>query len=251
MTLDAIDQAFIARWQSRQPAVPPPSTEHLVPALDAEGLLSPLPQGETGRRPCEGAGTSPTNAGHPHPCPFPEGGGDVATSPPKRLAVDDLGDPDLVARLLATSGPQWSALADELESARRAGQRTIGIAGGERAEGRTTLVACLARTLHERGVDVVVLAAHTSRTGPCGGPADGGRPHDKRIVLVDAGMWFPPGPIRRQRLLLASRGCDAAILVRRADREPAPAWAAALAAVGVTVLGEVVTFAATKLGDAA
>ncbi|MFM7137904.1 MAG: hypothetical protein ACKO1M_12685, partial [Planctomycetota bacterium] len=74
---------------------------------------------------------------------------------------------------------------------------------------------------------------------------------DKRIVLVDAGIWFPPGPIRRQRLLMASLGCDAAILTRRADREPAPAWAAALAAVGVTVLGEVITFATARQEDAA
>jgi hypothetical protein len=50
---------------------------------------------------------------------------------------------------------------------------------------------------------------------------------------------------------MASLGCDAAILVRRADREPAPARAAALAAVGVTVLGEVVTFAPATTGDAA
>jgi hypothetical protein len=50
---------------------------------------------------------------------------------------------------------------------------------------------------------------------------------------------------------MASLGCDAAILVRRADREPAPAWTAALAAVGVTVLGEVLTFAGTPTGDAA
>jgi hypothetical protein len=204
MTLDAIDRAFVARWQARQPPLPAP------PATRNEERLK-------------------------------------ESSP----AADDLGDPDLVARLLAAEARQWSVLAAEVETARLAGHRTIGVAGGERAEGRTTLVACLANTLRDRGRDVMILAANTARTGCSRDPVDGGRPHDKRIVVVDAGIWFPPGPIRRQRLLIASLGCDAAILVRRADREPAPAWAAALAAVGVTVLGEVVTFATATTGDAA
>ena len=204
MTLDAIDRAFVARWQSRQPAVP----------------ASPAPRNEERLK-------------------------------ESSLAADNLGDPELVTRLLAAGGRQWSILADEIEAARLAGQRVIGVAGGERAEGRTTLVACLAHTLRDRGRDVVVLAATTARTACSRDPVDGGRPHDKRIVVVDAGIWFPPGPIRRQRLLMASLGCDAAILVRRADREPAPARAAALAAVGVTVLGEVVTFAPATTGDAA
>jgi hypothetical protein len=105
-------------------------------------------------------------------------------------------------------------------------------------------VACLARVLRDRGRDVVALGSMTALATDDGSPADGGRSHDKRIVLVDAGIWFPAGPIRRHRLLVASLGCDAAILVRRADRDPAPAQATALAAVGVTTLGEVVTFAA-------
>ena len=202
MTLDAIDRAFVARWQSRGPAVAAPPTT--APAL------------------------------------------------PNGLAADHLGepdhlvpasDPDLVPRLLVAGGRQWAILATEVEAARLAGHRAIAVTGGARAEGRTTLVACLARTLRDRGGDVVVVAGGMAALGPRGAPADGGRRHDKRIVLVDAGIWFPPGPIRRPRLLMASLGCDAAILVRRADREPAPAWATALAAVGVTVLGEVVTFA--------
>jgi hypothetical protein len=73
---------------------------------------------------------------------------------------------------------------------------------------------------------------------------DGGHGNDRRIVLIDAGVWFPPGPIRRQKLVQESVGCDAAILVRRADREPVAARATALAALGMSVLGEVVTFAA-------
>ncbi len=213
MTLDAIDQAFIARWKSREPAAPagPP------PAADPAATLAPPP-------------TQPEADPLRH-------------SDAPRPLDDDLGDPELVARLLVAGGRQWSILADEVEAARLAGHRAIGIAGGERGEGRTTLVACLARTLRDRSRDVVVLAGCIGTAGARGLPTDGGRLHDKRIVLVDAGIWFPPGPIRRPRLMMASLGCDAAILVRRADREPAPGWAVALAAVGVTVLGEVVTFA--------
>ena len=212
MSLDAIDRAFIARWQSRGPAAPPSQ-----PPVQ-EPVVSP-PSANLG---AEAVTEERSTTALPHSGP---------------------GDPDLVARLLVAGGPQWSALADEVEAARLAGHRAIGIAGGEQAEGRTTLVACLARTLRDRGRDVVVLAGGMAVGGTRGVPTDGGRLHDKRIVLVDAGIWFPPGPIRRQRLMMASLGCDAAILVRRADREPAPAWATALAAVGVTVLGEVVTFA--------
>lgn len=213
MTLDAIDRAFIARWQSRGPAAPSSRPQAAQPA--ATLAPPPVPPEEVAEQRLEAP---------PPPC-------------------DDLGDPDLVARLLVAGGRQWTALADEVEAARLAGHRAIGIAGGERSEGRTTLVACLARTLRDRNRDVVVLASGMAAAGSRGLPADGGRLHDKRIVLVDAGIWFPPGPIRRPRLMMASLGCDAAILVRRADREPALAWAAALAAVGVTVLGEVVTFA--------
>ena len=92
-------------------------------------------------------------------------------------------------------------------------------------------------------VAALVTRATTDLAAGDAGPADGGRLHDKRIVLVDAGVWFPPGPIRRHRVLVASLGCDAAILVRRADRQPSPARETVLAAVGVTPLGEVLTFA--------
>lgn len=220
MSRDAIDRAFIARWQSRGPAAPPsqPPVEQPVASPPAP-ILGP-----------EATPEEQSNAA---------------------LPVSDPGDQDLVARLLVAGSHQWSALANEVEAARLAGHRTIGVAGGERAEGRTTLVACLARTLRDRSRDVVVLASGLAVAGPRGVPADGGRLHDKRIVLVDAGIWFPPGPIRRQRLMMTSLGCDAAILVRRADRAPAPAWAAALSAVGVAVLGEVVTFASRPQEDAA
>jgi hypothetical protein len=100
-------------------------------------------------------------------------------------------------------------------------------------------VAGLVRILRGRGRDVVEI-------GPEGIGGAIEPTHDKRIVLVDAGIWFPPGPIRRQRLAVASLGCEAAILVRRADRQPAPAREAVLESLGIEVLGEVVSFAAAS-----
>jgi len=148
----------------------------------------------------------------------------------------------LVARLLEAAAEQWNKLADELAAVRLAGHRVIAVTGGERGEGRTTLVTCLAAVLRGRGREVTVCGAH--ELAAC--PEDvfgGGLLHDGRIIMIDAGIWFPPGPIRRERLLVASLGCDAAILVRRADRAAASAWGVALAAVGVEPLGEVITFA--------
>jgi len=184
MTLDALDQAFVARWESR-------------PSL---------------------------------PCPPPAAS--TLAEPPAAA--------ELIPRLLAAAPEQWAALADEIEAARLTGRRVIAIAGGERGEGRSTLVECVGRVLRQRGREVEI------RHGLATPPAANERPpagHDRRIVLVDAGSWFPAGPIRRQRLVVATLGCDAAILVRRADRDPAPMRAAALAALGIDVLGEVVTFA--------
>jgi len=156
----------------------------------------------------------------------------------------DLGPEDGIgARLLAAAWREWNDLAAVVEAARHRGRRVIGIAGSEPAEGRTQLVECLATALRARGREVV-----------CAAPADlsaaseeipgGGSPHDKRIVLVDAGVWFPPGPIRRARLAVVSLGCDAVILVRRADGRGGPAREAALEALGIEVLGEVLTFTA-------
>ena len=64
----------------------------------------------------------------------------------------------------------------------------------------------------------------------------------KRILLVDGGVWFPPGRIHRQRLLVASSGCDAAILVVRSGHAPPAAWSTSLEAIGVEPLGEVISF---------
>lgn len=209
MTLDPFDQAFVDRWRAQlqpEPARPPAPAPESV--VHAEPVCQPL--------------ADASRPSHPHPILDP-----------------------LALLLLDMAPAQWQALADEIEAARLAGHRVIAITGGESGEGRTTLVTCLATVLRNRGRDVTVCDA-TDLTTCADGVLGGGRLHDKRIVLVDAGVWFPPGPVRRSRLVVASLGCDAAILVRRADREAAPAWAAALAAVGVEPLGEVVTFAPSQ-----
>lgn len=143
---------------------------------------------------------------------------------------------DVLERLLATAWDDWCAVADEVELARRRGRRVIAIAACERGAGCTTLAAGLAHVLRTRGHDASCEAVDTAgQDAPT---------HDRRIVVVDAGVWFPPGRIQRRRLLLASVGCDAAILVRREDRPAPPGWSVSLAAIGVEPLGEVISFAA-------
>lgn len=207
MTLDTLDAAFLHRWQ----ALPPRPSQPTEPIDAAPPGALPTPP--------------PAPVSQPEP-----------PSPPRTDRASDCPDDasPLVERLLAEAAPQWQAIADRVEAARGRGRRVIAIAGSERGEGRTTIVAALARVLQSRGRDVVVAEPGATAAGP---------PHDKRIVLVDAGVWFPPGPIRRARLLVASYGCEAVILVRRADRAAATAIDAALEAIGIELLGEVVTFA--------
>jgi len=207
MTLDTLDAAFLHRWQ----ALPPRPSQPPEPTAAAPPCAAPTPP--------------PVPAAQAEPA-----------FPPRDDRKSDFPDDasPLVERLLTEAAPQWQAIADRVEAARGRGRRVIAVAGSERGEGRTTIVAALARVLRARGRDVVVSEP---------GPVAAGPPHDKRIVLVDAGVWFPPGPIRRARLLVASYGCEAAILVRRADRAATAAIAAALEAIGIEPLGEVVTFA--------
>lgn len=144
----------------------------------------------------------------------------------------------VVAALLATCPEQWARLADRVEAAWAAGERIIAVAGRARGDGVSTVVHGLAHVLRERGA-LMTCREHRAagdRTGA--DSADDGRP-----VLVDGGAWFPSGPVHRGRLARAAFGCQAAILVRRASGRPSPAHAAALATLGVRVLGEVVTFA--------
>jgi hypothetical protein len=212
MTLDTLDAAFLRRWQVVPPlpaavsditAAAPPS----VAAPPAAAFAAPVEP------------STPTRSDRP---PVAE----TAAAP-------------LLDRLLAAAEPQWQAIADRVEAARGRGRRVIAVAGHDRHEGRTTIVAAVAGVLRGRGRDVVVVE-------PGAAAVAAGPTHDKRIILVDAGVWFPPGPIRRARLLVASYGCEAALVVRRADRPAVAAIEAALEAIGVEPLGEVVTFVTAK-----
>lgn len=206
MTLDTLDAAFVRRWQALPTgSSPPPSPAPPLVNLD--------------------------------PVPYRAASVVPLAPPPSVCPQDSMPDAaPLVDRLLVEAASQWQIIADRVEAARVRGRRVIAVAGCERGEGRTTIVAALDRVLRSRGREVVV-------GDPAHPAAHAGPPHDKRIVLADAGVWFPSGPIRRSRLLVASYGCEAVLLVRRADRPAAPAIEGALAAIGIELLGEVVTFA--------
>ena len=157
--------------------------------------------------------------------------------PPPVVLADSLPE-TLVDRLLRAVPGAWANLAERVEDARRSGAVVIAITGARRGEGRTTVVQCLSRALAQRGLRVEchdrapVETDHSTAL------------HDEGIVLVDAGVWFPSGPLRRAWLERQSLGCHAAIVVRRADQPECAARGVALAAVGLRVLGEIITMAA-------
>ena len=156
----------------------------------------------------------------------------AAATHPQPITDDGMGT--LVDRLLRVVPHAWSHLAKRVEDAHRDGAEVIAITGARRGEGRTTLVGCLARALMARGRRVEChdrVPLELASTGRDGGT----------IVLVDAGVWFPGGPLRRAWLERQSLGCHAVILVRRADQPACPARGVALEAVGLKVLGEVLT----------
>jgi len=166
----------------------------------------------------------------------------VSTAAPTPVSIQpqpiiDNGIGTLIDRLLRVVPDAWTRLAKRVEDARRDGAEVIAITGARRGEGRTTLVECLARTLVARGRRV---GCH-DRVPLDIAPADSDAGH---IILVDAGIWFPSGPIRRAWLQRQSLGCHAVILVRRGDEPACDARGAALEAVGLKVLGEVLTMVA-------
>lgn len=168
---------------------------------------------------------------------------DIAVATPLPSVADGSQPPPpvedpVVALLLATCAEQWVRLADRVEAAWTAGERIVAVAGRARGDGVSTVVRGLAHVLQERGVPMTCREHRAAGERAWTDSANDGRP-----VLVDGGVWFPSGPVHRGRLARAAFGCQAAILVRRASRVPSPAHAAALAALGVRVLGEVVTFA--------
>ena len=164
----------------------------------------------------------------------------MPTTTPGTAAADQPAADDFVGRLMAAARTEWEALADEAVAARGRGRRAIAIVACERAAGCSTLCTGLVRVLRDRGRDAVGCAAVAIPST--------GTPHDKRIVIVDGGVWFPPGRINRQRLLVVSSGCDAAILVVRSGSRPPACWSTCLEAIGVEPLGEVVSFVPTSAG---
>ena len=147
-------------------------------------------------------------------------------------------DDSVVARLLESVPSEWDSLAEAIESAAFAGRRVVALTGGQRGEGRSTVTVGVAEVLRRRGRSVAIHAQ-----APLLLPIDEAEEaRAAEIVLVDAGPWFTTGPVRRRTIERAALGCDAAVLVRRADRPPCPAWTDALAAIGLTVIGEAVTF---------
>jgi hypothetical protein len=141
----------------------------------------------------------------------------------------------LVERLLEAAPAEWDRVALRIEQARRAGSEVIAVTGARRGEGRTTVVACLARLLADRGWKVECCREVPFSLSPAAGD------DERRIVLVDPGVWFSAGPIRRAWLMRQSLGCPAVLLVRSADQPECPARGVALESLGMTVLGEVVT----------
>jgi|LakMenEpi03Aug12_release.lakeMendotaPanAssembly.Ray.scaffolds.fasta_scaffold204974_2 hypothetical protein len=249
--LDAIDSAFLSRWQDHAGGglVPNGAAARLAePDVAVHGVPASTPDDAT--PPAMRAATDDIDAADIVPLPPPAAAGpgrerSARMMPPTPLADASLADAPLVDRLLRAAWDDWHALAACVEDARLAGRRVIAVAGSRPGEGRTTLVACLAAALRARGRDVVCAQPHD-----CAEAAGAGsRLHDRRIVLLDAGVWFPPGPLHRQRLMVSSLGVDAAILVRRADAPGGTARRAALESLGIEVLGEVLTF--TPTGEAA
>lgn len=206
-TLDAVDRAFL--WHAeRARRQPPRPMQQVSPAAAFPVSNATAPQS---------AAVAAVPAAVIQPAPMI----DHATG-------------TLVDRLLRVVPQAWAHLAQRVEDAHRDGAEVIAITGARRGEGRSTLVECLARVLAAGGRRVECHDRAPLELKPAG--RDGGS-----IVLVDAGVWFPGGPLRRAWLERQSLGCHAAILVRRADQPACEARGAALEAVGLKVLGEVLT----------
>lgn len=131
---------------------------------------------------------------------------------------------------------EWRQLADCVEQALTRGSRVVAVVGRRRGEGRTTLVHGIARTLESRCWRVACVQQPPLEEPHSDAVAD--------VILVDAGVWFPPGPVRRNRIANMACGCDAVLLVRRADQSPCIVHEEVLESLGLKVLGEAVTFAA-------
>ena len=230
-TLDAVDRAFVWRADKARRGLPASVEPEALPVASwpidspqAESNWDHFQDGEAAPAAIETALPSAT---------FSRGMAEASSEP---VFASD-GD-TLVDRLLRAVPQAWANLAQRVEDAHRDGAGVIAITGARRGEGRTTVVECLARALVSRGRRVTCHASVTpERSLPAIWPGDS----EDCIVLIDAGVWFPGGPLRRAWLARQSVGCHAAILVRRADQPQCAARGAALEAVGLKVLGEVLT----------
>jgi len=223
MTPNLLDEAFLRAASGRQAAgeVAPPARGSLESAAAATVSEPRPPAGSRG-------GAVPSASA-----------GQAADEPD-----GPLGD------LLERFPEQWSAVVTVVEAAARSGHRTIAVAGHRPAEGRTTLVRGLALLLTRRDWQVSVYATATAWWQELVGDAATWQWREPRavadprdLVLVDAGIWFPPGPLRRQQLLLTMFGYDAVLLVRQGNQPASPGRDRLIEQAGLAPLGEVVSFA--------
>lgn len=145
----------------------------------------------------------------------------------------------VVRRLLAAASEAWDALADAAAGSARNGRPVIAVTGSAPGEGRSTVATGLLTTLRGRGISAVVV----SKAPILMRAAEASAARGASIVIVDAGPWFTPGPVRRAAVERSALGCDAAIFVRRESAPPSPARIACLSDIGLAVLGEVISFA--------
>ena len=163
---------------------------------------------------------------------------------------------DVLAMLLTAVQDQWETLANRVVDARNKGHRIIAIAGHHAQEGRTTVVRGIAAVLRSHGWQVRCLrssqelwrelTANSGRWQQQDVPGCGESHANEDLTLVDSGVWFSPGPFRKQDIASRVFGCDAALLVRHADVPPCPNRQQLLSSLGVFPIGEVVTFSGKK-----
>ena len=170
----------------------------------------------------------------------------------KESALDDV-----LAMLLAAVPEQWEMLADRIVGACEKGCHVIAIAGHHAQEGRTTITRGIASVLRSQGRQVRCLGSSQELWRELIGDSGMWQLHKDRhgcleshekegVVLVDSGVWFSPGPFRKQEIASRVFGCDAVLLVRHADVPPCPSRQHVLSSLGVFPIGEVGTFSGFK-----
>ena len=170
---------------------------------------------------------------------------------------EEVASDKVLGMLLAAVPEQWEALADQVVGACAKGHRVIGIAGHRAQEGRTTIARGIAEVLQSRGRQVRYVGSSqelwrelvgSSHLWPKRQGQNGcGELHNEEdVILVDSGVWFTPGPFRKQDIASRAFGCDAVLLVRHADVLPCPSRRQLLLSLRIYPIGEVVTFSGDK-----